>query len=257
MIKEEIKPEIKVEIVKKDDVPETSLSESKDYIINSVLTEDENKAVKAGAKVDVLINVNNADKSVSAADKTLIEKKLNVSEKIGTILNIEVNKVINGEKSDVHELNKALTFKFVIPENLINKNALIERTYGVIRIHNGVAENVNVIYNEKDNTITFATDRFSTYAIIYKDAEKETENIEKPSTGAEDITNTTDENITEVPSQSTTDTNNNDAKTEDAGNSDVNTADSLYAAAMAWFMCMVILGFGIIYTMMRKNKKNN
>ena len=39
MIKEEIKPEIKVEIVKKDDVPETSLSESKDDIINSVLTE--------------------------------------------------------------------------------------------------------------------------------------------------------------------------------------------------------------------------
>ena len=257
MIKEEIKTEIKVEIVKKDDVPETSLLESKDDIINSVLTEDEIKAVKAGAKVDVSINVNNADKSVSAADKTLIEKKLNVSEKIGTILNIEVNKVINGEKSDVHELNKALTFKFVIPENLINKNALIERTYGVIRIHNGVAENVNVIYNEKDNTITFATDRFSTYAIIYKDAEKETENIEKPSTGAEDITNTTDENITEVPSQSTTDTNNNDAKTEDAGNSDVKTADSLYAAAMAWFMCMVILGFGIIYTMMRKNKKSN
>lgn len=257
MIKEEIKPEIKVEIVKKDDVPETSLSESKDDIINSVLTEDEIKAVKAGAKVDVSINVNNADKSVSAADKTLIEKKLNVSEKIGTILNIEVNKVINGEKSDVHELNKALTFKFVIPDNLINKNALIERTYGVIRIHNGVAENVNVIYNEKDNTITFATDRFSTYAIIYKDAEKETENIEKPSTGAGDITNATDENITEVPSQSTTDTNNNDAKTEDAGNSDVKTADSLYAAAMAWFMCMVILGFGIIYTMMRKNKKSN
>ena len=257
MIKEEIKPEIKVELVKKDDVPETSLSESKDDIINSVLTEDEIKAVKAGAKVDVSINVNNADKSVSAADKTLLEKKLNASEKIGTILNIEVNKVINGEKSDVHELNKALTFKFVIPENLINKNALIERTYGVIRIHNGVAENVNVIYNEKDNTITFATDRFSTYAIIYKDAEKETENIEKPSTGAEDITNKTDENITEVPTQSTADTSNSDAKTEDAGNSDVKTADSLYAAAMAWFMCMVILGFGIIYTMMRKNKKSN
>ena len=57
----------------------------------------------------------------------MLEKKLNASEKIGTILNIEVNKVINGEKSDVHELNKALTFKFVIPENLINKNALIER----------------------------------------------------------------------------------------------------------------------------------
>ena len=129
--------------------------------------------------------------------------------------------------------------------------------YGVIRIHNGVAENVNVIYNEKDNTITFATDRFSTYAIIYKDAEKETENIEKPSTGAEDITNKTNENITEVPTQSTADTSNSDAKTEDAGNRDVKTADSLYAAAMAWFMCMVILGFGIIYTMMRKNKKSN
>lgn len=244
-IKEEVKPEIKVEVVKKDDVPETSLSGSKDDVINSVLTEDEIKAVKAGAKADVTINVSNAGDT----DKTLIEKKLNTGEKIGSILNIEVKKAIDGKESDVKELGKGkeLTFKFVIPDNLINKDSSIERTYGVIRIHNGVAESLKVDYNKKDNSITFATDRFSTYAIIYKDAEKETENIEKPSTGGEDITNTTNENITEAPSQGTA----------DANNSDVKTADTLYAALMAWFICMVIFGFGVIYSITRKNKKCN
>lgn len=244
-IEEEVKPEIKVEVVKKDDVPETSLSGSKDDVINSVLTEDEIKAVKAGAKADLTINVSNAGDT----DKTLIEKKLNTGEKIGTILNIEVKKSIDGKESDVKELGegKELTFTFVIPDSLVNKDSSIERTYGVIRIHNGVAESLKVDYNKEDNSITFATDRFSTYAIVYKDAEKETENIEKPSTGGEDITNKTNENITEAPSQGT----------EDTDNDDVKTADTLYAALMAWFMCMVIFGFGVIYSMTRKNKKCN
>ena len=234
MIKEEIKPEIKVEIVKKDDVPETSLSESKDDIINSVLTEDEIKAVKAGAKVDVSINVSNADDTVSDADKALIDKKLNFNEKIGLILNIELYKVINEKTTSVNQLNNAVTFKVIIPDKLINKDASIKRSYSVVRIHNGVAEILDVVYNEKDNSITFATDKFSTYAIIYKDTEKKTENVEQPSEGAGDITDTAE-----------------------ISDTDVGTVDSLYTSAIAWFMCMVIFGLGIIYSMTRKNKKSN
>ena len=45
MIKEEVKVDIKVEVVKKEDTPDTSIEGSKDEVIKSVLTEDEIKAV--------------------------------------------------------------------------------------------------------------------------------------------------------------------------------------------------------------------
>ena len=63
-----------------------------------------------------------------------------------------------------------------------NADKNVSRTYYIIRMHDGKAEVIpSSVENDK---ITFATDKFSTYAIIYSDAKTEGSGgvIDKPST---------------------------------------------------------------------------
>ena len=57
-----------------------------------------------------------------------------------------------------------MTFKVAIPTDLIKEG----REYFIIRIHNGLAEKLDTTLNE-DGTLSFSTDKFSTYALAYAD----------------------------------------------------------------------------------------
>ena len=287
MIKEEVKVDIKVEVVKKEDTPDTSIEGSKDEVIKSVLTEDEIKAVNDGAKVEVSFDISNIEKTVTDSDKRLIDDKLKAGEKIGTILDIALNKTVGGNTNSVHELNSAITLKVAVPDSIVNKDAAIQREYGVIRIHDGVSENIDATYNAEDNTITFATDRFSTYAIVYSDTVKSTEDNNKPTT--DDNKPTTDNNKpTTGDNKPTTGdnkptTDNNEAATKDnsstgitdngstvSSNSDktnaisegssetvdndVATADTMYPVVLVWLM--FVIGSGVTGVLLQRRKKN-
>ena len=280
MIKEEVKVDIKVEVVKKEDTPDTSIEGSKDEVIKSVLTEDEIKAVNDGAKVEVSFDISNIEKTVTDSDKRLIDDKLKAGEKIGTILDIALNKTVGGNTNSVHELNSAITLKVAVPDSIVNKDAAIQREYGVIRIHDGVSENIDATYNAEDNTITFATDRFSTYAIVYSDTVKSTEDNNKPTTDDNKPT-TGDNKPTTGDNKPTTD--NNEAATKDnsstgitdngstaSSNSDktnaisegssetvdndVATADTMYPVVLVWLM--FVIGSGVTGVLLQRRKKN-
>ena len=103
MIKADVS--INVEVVKKEDTPDTTIEGSNNEIINSVFTEEEIKAFKNGVKVEVTIDINNIENKVTDSDKKLIDNKLKADEKIGTILDIVLNKNVDGNKNSVHELS--------------------------------------------------------------------------------------------------------------------------------------------------------
>ena len=227
MIKADVS--INVEVVKKEDTPDTTIEGSNNEIINSVFTEEEIKAFKNGVKVEVTIDINNIENKVTDSDKKLIDNKLKADEKIGTILDIVLNKNVDGNKNSVHELNSAIKLKVAIPENIINKDASIKREYSVIRIHNGESENISVDYNENDNTIIFETDRFSTYAIVYKDI----------------IKNTEDNNQSVIPDNNTS---------VDSKDNSVATSDTMHAAGTVWLLFAI--SSGIICVLSRRRKKN-
>ena len=227
MIKADVS--INVEVVKKEDTPDTTIEGSNNEIINSVFTEEEIKAFKNGVKVEVTIDINNIENKVTDSDKKLIDNKLKADEKIGTILDIVLNKNVDGNKNSVHELNSAIKLKVAIPENIINKDASIKREYSVIRIHNGESENISVDYNENDNTIIFETDRFSTYAIVYKDI----------------IKNTEDNNQSVIPDNNTS---------VDSKDNSVATSDTMHAAGTVWLLFAIISG--MICVLSRRRKKN-
>ena len=227
MIKADVS--INVEVVKKEDTPDTTIEGSNNEIINSVFTEEEIKAFKNGVKVEVTIDINNIENKVTDSDKKLIDNKLKADEKIGIILDIVLNKNVDGNKNSVHELNSAIKLKVAIPENIINKDASIKREYSVIRIHNGESENIPVDYNANDNTITFETDRFSTYAIVYKDI----------------IKNTEDNNQSVIPDNNTS---------VDSKDNSVATSDTMHAAGIVWLLFAI--SSGMICVLSRRRKKN-
>ena len=227
MIKADVS--INVEVVKKEDTPDTTIEGSNNEIINSVFTEEEIKAFKNGVKVEVTIDINNIENKVTDSDKKLIDNKLKADEKIGTILDIVLNKNVDGNKNSVHELNSAIKLKVAIPENIINKDASIKREYSVIRIHNGESENIPVDYNANDNTIIFETDRFSTYAIVYKDI----------------IKNTEDNNQSVIPDNNTS---------VDSKDNSVATSDTMHAAGTVWLLFAI--SSGMICVLSRRRKKN-
>ena len=253
--KGDIKDNANVEVVKKDNVPDTAISSSKDEILESVLDAEELEAVKAGAKVEVSVDVSNADETVSEAHKTLISNQLKAEENIGVILDINVLKTMNGKTTSVHNLKKAITFKIEVPEKLVNKDASKQRIYSIIRIHDGKADrSIAAHYNESDNTITFETDGFSTYAIVYKDDTKPA-GADKPTTGVDNPTTGADKPAAGVDNPTTD--NSNDTSGEAASdNGSADTADTLHMAVLAWLFLMVISGLAAIYVAEQKKKVN-
>ena len=49
----------------------------------------------------------------------------------------------------------------------------VTRTYKIVRVHEGETSIIDVEFNEDTGEITFETDRFSTYALIYNDVQVE------------------------------------------------------------------------------------
>ena len=112
-----------------------------------------------------------------------------------------------------------------MPSSLINTNPAITRTYKVVRIHDGVATAIPATF--ANGKITFATNEFSTYAIIYTD----TQNTGGTSSGS-----------TSTGSAGTADSNQATGKVKDAV---PKTGDE--SNVFMWFMLALVSGIGVLY----------
>ena len=72
-------------------------------------------------------------------------------------------------ETQITETNGAITISLELPSSLINTNPMFARIFKVVRIHDGVATVIPATF--ANGKITFATDEFSTYAIIYTDTQ--------------------------------------------------------------------------------------
>ena len=188
------------------------LTGTKDEIIDSIFTDEEKKNTN-GKNVEVILSVANINDNVTDNDRKLIDSVLTPSQRTGIILDITLNVKIDNESKQMYETNKEITISTELPDNLINRDTSVDRKYNVIRIHNGKTDILNAEYDVVTNKLTFATDRFSTYVIVYEDIVKDTTGEAKP--GTDETTkqdqngNTTDssenknvtENVTEVSSE--------------------------------------------------------
>ena len=142
---------------------EISRDEVIDLLIeNKEITANELSEVAEGKKIEIVLEVKEAQTN------ELIETNTK-GYKVGKYLNITLNKIVNGTSESIHKLTKKLKISIELPTELINKDKTITRTYFIARSHNGKVDILETNYDEKTNKLTFETDKFSDYAIIYKD----------------------------------------------------------------------------------------
>ncbi len=144
------------------DIPATEL-------VDKLLTQEEEKQVAAGVNISIELSVEDIGQNVSAADKALIEKALDKNT-VGLYLDITLSKKLgNAEAVKITETNGEVTVTVVVPENLRNTDSKVNRTYKVIRIHEGKTDVLDTAYDATTGKLSFQTDCFSTYALVYTD----------------------------------------------------------------------------------------
>ena len=159
---------------------EISRDEIIDLLIeNKEITANELSEVAEGKKIEIVLEVKEAQTN------ELIETNTK-GYKVGKYLNITLNKIVNGTNESIHELSKVMKVTIKVPEELINKDSKTKREYYIARSHNGKVDILETIYNEKTNSLTFETDKFSDCAILYKDT-KEKEAVTPTVTNKETV----------------------------------------------------------------------
>ena len=145
-----------------------------DAVISPELQQTINDAVANGDQVTVTLKTEKvADTLVPAADTESINaflaaqtgtsgQVLAVQQYFDFSIVVLVNNQQVGEITDLN--NSPVTLQIAIPAEL----QIAGRTFGVVRVHNGVAELLNSTV--ADGIITFETNRFSTYALVSFDA---------------------------------------------------------------------------------------
>ena len=137
------------------------------------------------------------------------------------------------QKSDVYELNSAINIKVKLNSDLINKDSSKTRKYSVIRIHNGVSDILSATFDEATGELTFATDRFSTYIVVY-----------------EDVANSNTEDKSNVSGNGSA-ADNNDVAEDSAA-----TADTLSVTRTIILLAVLMISAGVICLTLYRRKEN-
>ncbi len=157
---------IETEVQAPANIPKPEIATSKDELIAAALTEDEQQKIKDGTGVKIILKVENATENVSAEDKEKVEAEINgLSDyNLGQYLDITLLKKIGEDQEQkITETNAPIMITFELSEGLRGK-----AEYSVIRVHNGTATVLRDLDSAPD-TVTIETDKFSTYALTYKE----------------------------------------------------------------------------------------
>lgn len=142
-------------------------------LANAVLTEDDKEEVANGADAKIYLEVEDITDSVPEADKALVEEAKGAAQ-VGMYLDVTLWKQIgSAHPVAVENTNGTVTITFTVPASLRNTDPAIDRTYQIIRVHDGKAEILACSYDKNSGIITFTTDKFSTYALVYTDKKVE------------------------------------------------------------------------------------
>ena len=167
---------VKVVVKSEGTVPPATLLTDKAellaMLVNSGdITADELVQIANGASVDIVLTVKEAN--VLDEVKTAMAQAAKGCT-IGQYLDISLFKymTVNGKQQDgvaLHTTKNALTISVAVPDALINTNSAVNRTYCIVRSHEGTITVLDAAFDAASKTLTFKTDRFSIYAIAYKD----------------------------------------------------------------------------------------
>lgn len=163
------------DVQKDEKAPDTTLSTSKEELADILLTEEEKAQIENGTDIKFILDVKDAGDAVSSSDRAAVQDALSGDTQVkgfatGQYLDISLFKIIGENRSAISQTARKLTVVIDVPDSLKSKDSAKPRTFAIVRVHDGAAEVLKDLDNDAD-TITIATDRFSAYAIVYKQAD--------------------------------------------------------------------------------------
>lgn len=138
------------------------------FVESGEISAEDLAAVASGSNIEIVLTVKDASQTITPENKALLEKGC-VGYTVGQHLDLSLELIVNGDSRIITETAEKLTIKVVVPEKLINKDAAIIRMFAIVRNHEGNVEILSTDYETAAQAVTFQTDRFSDYAIAYKD----------------------------------------------------------------------------------------
>lgn len=227
-----------------------NLDNSSSELKDKLLTPEEKDRISNGENVRVYLEVVDIKDKVSETDKTLINKNIDSSIQIGTYLDLSLFKQVGADDpKKIANTNGSVTISFKVPENLINNSSSINRTYKIVRVHEGVVSILDATFDPETGNIIFETDAFSTYALVYTDNVKadvkdDNKNTNKDSNTGTPIATVVSDNKTTLES------NTQSNKSNGIKTGDTNEIGSLYA------ICGISMMVMLVYVYRRKLNTN-
>ena len=135
-----------------------------DVVVANLLNTDDLVALVDGGNENISVSLTRMDKNdVAPAEEKIIKNA--VGQKPLMYFDLSMLKTVDGATENIHELNDSMEVVIEIPDEIYKKN----KTYSVLRVHNGELK-VLPDLDDDPKTITFRTDRFSTYSIAMQTA---------------------------------------------------------------------------------------
>lgn len=171
-------------------IEEATLNNSIDEL-SSLFTPDELNETIYGEDLYVWLEIYETDETAITAEKAMFEEK--AAQFAGnnptiTYFDVDLYKQVGeyGSSEEIDEPGVAIKVSVKVPDQLLNTNAANTRQYKILRLHNGQVDLLDATFDATNKTLSFVSDKFSTYAIIYKDVPVPTTSTPDNNTPASD-----------------------------------------------------------------------
>lgn len=152
----------------KEGCPDLDLLQSTNDMARLVLDADDLSDVADGFDCDITMSITDIRNTISSDRMALIEECAG-DYIIGAIYDLGLSKALSDRTVPIHELDREIMVGMMLPEELVQTNPAVERTYYMVRLHGDEQTLIPCEYLSEFEAIAFESDRFSEYAIVYSD----------------------------------------------------------------------------------------
>ena len=155
------------------DVPSVTLNNSAEELRQKVLTERDYENIET-ERVKAWLEISSKEGAVSTEEQSLLDQATDEMSgyQNGVVVDLTVYKQFSDltqyvQKEKVPNLNGKISITMQVTEDVL-ASTTDPSTIKMVRIHNGETQVLPCVYDEATKTITFETDKFSTYAMVYQ-----------------------------------------------------------------------------------------
>ena len=165
-----------VDVVADSPILEATIKNKKSELLEapSIFTLEEKEAIRSGADAKVWLEVAITDeKSIPEDEKAkMTEAAKQIAGDNPDLKYFDASlysQVGDRERMEICEPGSRILITIRLSEELLNHDNSISREYKILRLHNGDVTVLEAFLHEATDELSFETDKFSTYAIVYSD----------------------------------------------------------------------------------------